>query len=205
VVEVALDAASRGSPAARMRAWDSLTAPSRHAERADEAVADANRLARARVCRGCESTAGPARCRSRGGLGAGRSGGGGELPQCLTAKCHNVLVELVDEEHRDRVADLLVLDQLRARVLPRLVVEDLPVHPRREDRPSAIKEAITINVQTSTGRRRRSSSVPWAATTASEEDAAGLVAAMWSSHGPPTRAAQHPAEGMSPGVARRSA
>jgi hypothetical protein len=46
----------------------------------------------------------------------------------------HVVVELVDEEDRERVLDLRVLDQLRAGVLPRLVVEHLPVDPGREDR-----------------------------------------------------------------------
>ena len=46
----------------------------------------------------------------------------------------DVGIELVDEEDRDRVADLLVLYQFGAGLLPGLVVEHLPVHPRRQDR-----------------------------------------------------------------------
>ena len=46
----------------------------------------------------------------------------------------DVVVELVDEEHRDRIADLFVLDQLGARVLPRLGVEHLAMDPCRQDR-----------------------------------------------------------------------
>ena len=46
----------------------------------------------------------------------------------------HVVVELVDQENRERVLDLRVLDQPGARVLPGLVVEHLPMDPRRQDR-----------------------------------------------------------------------
>ena len=46
----------------------------------------------------------------------------------------HVVVELVDQEDRERILDLRVLDQPGARVRPGLVVEHLPLHPRRKDR-----------------------------------------------------------------------
>ena len=76
----------------------------------------------------------------RGGL-AQRGGGGlrqrlevGGQPLLESGGDIDVVVELVDQEHRERALDLRVLDQLGARGLPGLVVEHLPVDPGREDR-----------------------------------------------------------------------
>ena len=61
----------------------------------------------------------------------------------------DVVVELVDEVHGQRLAHRGILDQLGARLPPGVLVEHLPITQRVSTEATAISDAATMRIQTS--------------------------------------------------------